>query len=64
MILYFQDSKTTLGRKTSEIIITKVGRKWTYFTAKANNCKYRVDNTSGVVQIAPYWYTGKDMYLA
>lgn len=45
--------------RTSQIEITKAGRKWTYFTAKSNRCKYRVDNATGEVQIAPYWTKSK-----
>lgn len=50
------------GGKTSEIKVTKDGRKWMYFTALANNCKYRLDKKTGEVQIAPYWSKSK-MYV-
>ena len=48
---------------TSEIVITKDGRKWMYFYAESNHCNYRVDKKTGEVQIGPYWETGKGMYL-
>lgn len=50
------------GNKTSQIEVTKQGRVWTYFTAKSNRCKYRVNNNTGEVQVAPYWCTSK-MYV-
>lgn len=56
MTLHFE------GGKTSEIKVTKDGRKWMYFTALSNNCKYRLDKKTGEVQIAPYWSKSK-MYV-
>ena len=63
MKLYFQDTNTPAGRRVSDTIITKEGRKWIYFTATINRCGYRVDKETGEVQIAPYWKTGKDMFV-
>jgi hypothetical protein len=53
MILHFE------GEGTSEIEITKDGKKWMYFTALSNHCKYRLNKQNGKVQIAPYWYDTK-----
>ena len=55
MKLYF------VGGATSDIEITKDGRKYLYFTAKTNLRKYRLEKASGLVQVAPYWYTAKGM---
>lgn len=63
MKLYFQETNTPQGRATSDIEITKDGRKWLYFTAKENHCKYRMNKETGEIQISPYWRTVKDMYL-
>lgn len=49
MILVF------IGGLTSECKVTKITKKYTYFIAERNHCKYRVENESGIVQIAPYW---------
>lgn len=46
-------------KKTSGITVTKDGRKWMYFTATINHCKYRMDKKTGEVQIAPYWEKSK-----
>lgn len=58
MMVHFEGDE----KRTSEIEVTKNGRKWMYFTAKANHCKYRMDKTTGEVQVAPYWYKTK-MYV-
>ena len=55
MKLYF------VGDATSDIEITKDGRKYLYFTAKTNLRKYRIEKATGLMQAAPYWYTVKGM---
>lgn len=45
-----------IGGLTSKCKITKITKKYTYFTAERNHCKYRIENESGIIQIAPYWY--------
>lgn len=55
MTLHFQ------GGLTSEIYVTKDGKKWMYFTAEVNHCKYRMDKITGEVQVSPYWNVGKGM---
>lgn len=57
MKLYFN------GGKTSEIKITKEGKKYLYFTANSNGVKYRMIKETGEIQISPYWNIGKNMYL-
>ena len=52
-----------IGGKTAEITIVKEGRKWVYFTVMRGALKYRVDKGTGEVQVAPYWYTLKDLYV-
>ena len=51
MTLHFEGDRN----RTSEIEVTKEGRKWIYFTALSNHCKYRLDKSTGEVQVAPYW---------
>lgn len=58
MRLHFEGDE----KRTSEIKVTKDGRKWLYFTAISNHCKYRMDKITGEVQVAPYWYKTK-MYV-
>lgn len=53
-----------IGGKTSEIEITKDGKKYIYFTAKSNHCKYRMIKETKEIQISPYWNTEKRMYIA
>ena len=50
-----------VGGATAEIVVTKDGRKYMYFTTKERFCKYRVNKETGEVQVAPYWYTVKGM---
>ena len=50
-----------VGGATAEIVVTKDGRKYMYFTTKERFCKYRVYKETGAVQVAPYWYTVKGM---
>lgn len=58
MTLHFEGEE----KRTSEVEITKDGKKWMYFTALSNRCKYRVNKETGKVQVAPYWYNTK-MYI-
>ena len=48
---------------TSEVTITKEGKKYVYFTDTSRNCcnRYRCIKDTGEVQIAPYWNTEKRM---
>lgn len=55
MILHFEGDE----KRTSQIKVTKDGRKWMYFTALGNNCKYRMNKNTGEVQISPYWNKSK-----
>ena len=52
-----------VGGATSDCKITKEGRKWIYFTETSNYTKYRVDKTTGKVQVSPYWNEIKGMYV-
>lgn len=58
MKLHFEGEE----KRTSEVKITKDGRKWMYFTTLSNYCKYRMNKETGEVQVAPYWHSTK-MYL-
>lgn len=49
-------------KRTSEIIVTKEGKNWVYFTAVSNSCKYRMNKETREIQVAPYWYKTK-MYI-
>ncbi len=51
MILHFEGDQ----KRKSKIEVTKEGRKWLYFTALSNHCKYRMNKETGEVQVAPYW---------
>lgn len=49
-------------KRTSEIKVIKDGKKWVYFIAISNRCKYRMNKQTGEIQVAPYWYKTK-MYV-
>jgi hypothetical protein len=50
-----------VGGATAEIVVTKDGRKYMYFTTEERFSKYRLNKETGEVQVAPYWYTVKKM---
>jgi len=49
--------------ETAECEITKEGRKYTYFTASSFRVKYRVNNSTGEIEVAPYWRKEPKMYV-
>lgn len=57
MKLHFENDKT------SDIEITKETKKYLFFTAKDNRCKYREEKATGKIQISPYWNTSEKMYI-
>ena len=52
-----------IGGDTATCKVTKEGNKYTYFTAGKYSVKYRLDKTTGNVQVAPYWNIIKGMHV-